>query len=193
MSTLDEARQSLQSAARGDWRIVEATEALARAIFHDETEKAEAERRQKLDDLKRSIGVPVFADPATSPTDTGAGEADRIADLEQRLAEAEQDVADNAGAAIAARMERDAALAFLEKAEKRIGELAMELQFIDNLVEENIRENGGDQHRMLVKGEWHSGPAVDACHRMLRGIQKVVRAALTPDAGTARSDGEGVG
>jgi len=66
----------------------------------------------------------------------------------------------------------------LEAENKR---MAGALRAIDRIVENNIKDNGTEINRMNIKGEWFTGPLVDACFRILRGFQEVARSSLNPE------------
>lgn len=53
------------------------------------------------------------------------------------------------------------------------------LAAIERLIGENIHDNGTTINRMMVNGEWHTGPVVDASFRILRGLQKIAANALS--------------
>lgn len=78
-----------------------------------------------------------------------------------------------------------------ENAEALNTTLSEALEFINGVIERNVRENGSDQHRMLIEGTWHTGPVVNACQSILRGLQKVARTALAapPAKQGGRDDG----
>lgn len=142
----------------------------AAAIFHSLTPEVRAALIHTAEAEKQLAAMEARREPDTSPTDTGAVEvrhffeqpgdknyaelvakagaeidaeviAERnatIADLEQRLAEARR-AADKRE--LAALRERDAALASLEKAEKRIGELETGVAKITRALDESVSMN----------------------------------------------------
>lgn len=65
-TTLDEARKDM-IAFGYDADEIEHFEGLARAVFRKEMEKAEAERRQRFEELKRTLGVPVYDEGGGGP------------------------------------------------------------------------------------------------------------------------------
>lgn len=53
------------------------------------------------------------------------------------------------------------------------------LQAIERIIRTNIVDNGQPNNRMLIDGEWHSGPVVDAAFRILKGLGQIASEALS--------------
>lgn len=80
-TTLDEARETVAEAMLPRlgprnavaWAIArqraEAIETISRAVFREEMERAETERRRRFEELKRTIGVPVYDEGGGGPED----------------------------------------------------------------------------------------------------------------------------